>query len=186
MHDKPEPRRRATDALIVVSLIACFAMIFAPRFQKTYAFWNMRGQQAPELSLFDVDSGENVRLDGLRGKVVVLDFWATWCPPCRKQMPAVEALSRDASLGDKVAVLSINTDKPAPDRQANVRAFMKMNKYQMKTVLDDGSASRAYNVDSIPTLVILGPDGRVHHIDSGVHSEQKLRSLIQDASAPMR
>lgn len=184
MSENPDPRRRTTDILIVISLVACFAMIFGPRLQKTYAFWSMRGQQAPELSLFDVNSGENVRLQALRGKVVVLDFWATWCPPCREQMPAVEALSRDASLQDSVAVLSINTDKPAPDRQANVRAFMRMNKYRMKTVLDDGSASHAYSVDTIPTLVILGPDGLVHHIDSGVHTEQQLRSLIQAASSP--
>ena len=110
---------------------------------------------------------------------MLIDFWATWCPPCRKQMPAVERLARDVTLSDSVQIVSVNADDPTPDRVDKVRDFLAQNRYSsMLSLLDDSSASIAYDITSIPTLVILDTQGHVAAIEHGVHSEEQLRAKL--------
>lgn len=131
------------------------------------------GQQPKQLALADQ-----------RGKVVLLDFWATWCPPCRQQMPIIQKLHDDPELGDTLQIVSVNTDQAGPNRPQKVQGFLKKNGYTFTTVLDDGSASSAYSISYLPTLVVIGPDGAIAHMENGVHSEADLREMIDQATIP--
>jgi thiol-disulfide isomerase/thioredoxin len=115
------------------------------------------------------------------GKVLILDFWATWCTPCVKQMPALQKIKEDPELKDSVHILSINTDDPTPDRETKVSRFLKHHELTLDVLFDDGTASKLYNVGAIPTLVVIDPSGTVRYGDSGVLSESKLRKLIKEA-----
>ena len=120
------------------------------------------------------------------GKVTVVDFWATWCAPCRSSMPRVQQLwSEYRPRG--VELYSVDTDDAAPDRDALVREFLQENRLTFPVVLDDGRASRAFSVASLPTMVVLDREGRVawSHIGSLTASrERELRAALDRALAP--
>lgn len=112
---------------------------------------------APELALRTL-AGEPVRLSDLRGKVVLLNFWATWCIPCRTEMPAIEALyQRYRAQG--LEVLAVNLDRLST---AGVEAFLKEVKVTFPIVLDpDWSAARTYGVLGVPTSYLIDRAGNV-------------------------
>lgn len=189
----PGDRRDLSAAMVVVVVALAGALAVASASSRTIKHYMMRGERAPAIALevlaqrpppqgaASVPMPERASPRDHEGKVVLLDFWATWCPPCREQMPVIEKLHTDAALAESLAVFSINTDDPTPERARKVRAFMLRNKYTMPTLLDDGSGVLAFKVESIPTLVVLDPSGAIHHIHSGVHSEEELRAVIEEA-----
>ena len=134
-----------------------------------------------ELPVMDGD-GETVALEELTGKVVLIDFWATWCPPCRDQMPELEAIADDPELEDQVAVLSVNTDPDTEDRFELIEEFMREENLELPTLIDDGSTQAAYRAGTIPTLVVVDPDGQVIYVSEGVHDEERLRELVEKAA----
>ncbi len=129
------------------------------------------GELAPDFTLTTID-GRVVRLSALRGSVVVLDFWATWCPPCVKALPLLQkfATSAEAS-GQPIEVYGVNVRerlRTADQKRKRVADFWRARGYTMPTLLDlDDSVSRAYQVGGIPTTVIVGPDGRVFKVHVG-------------------
>lgn len=114
------------------------------------------GDKAPNFSLKDLN-GKTVTLAQLKGKVVFLDFWATWCPPCRKSIPAVESLYERYAKDPRVAVMGINVENN-PDA---VRAFAQKNGIKYTILSDDGAASRAYRVSGIPAFFVITPAGEM-------------------------
>lgn len=100
--------------------------------------------------------GESFPLAGLAGKVVVLDFWATWCGPCRAQHPLFDQVREKFAGNDKVVILSINTDE---DRSV-VAPFLETYKWSNTVYFEDGLSS-FLKINSIPTTVILDKRGRV-------------------------
>ena len=114
------------------------------------------------------------------GRTVVLDFWATWCPPCRKTLPVLQKLHRRYAETSDVDVLSVNTDDPM-GRQQKIARFMAHFEHDFPVLLDDGAISAAYRVQAIPTLVIVGPDGRVRKVEVGAHDtpERMERHVIE-------
>lgn len=179
--DQATPRSTVVAVTAGLLLVATLVLASSSAGKAALQRWRYEQAPAPPIELVDVRSGEAVRLADYQGKVVLLDFWATWCPPCREQMPAVERIARDDELAADVQVLSINTDEPEAGRARKVRKFLRRGDFTMRTLLDTGAASRAYQVFSIPTLVVIGPDGRVEALRQGAHSEQQLRELIAEA-----
>jgi peroxiredoxin len=100
--------------------------------------------------------GQSVSLSGLRGRVVVLTFWATWCPPCKEEMPVFERFHRE--LGSRgLTVLGINVREGAPA----IRAYGKELGLTFPLVLDpDGKIQAQYGVIGLPTTFLVGRDGR--------------------------
>ncbi|WP_230467122.1 TlpA family protein disulfide reductase [Lujinxingia vulgaris] len=139
------------------------------------------GQPAPELSLPMLGSDEVVDLQDYRGQVVLIDFWATWCPPCREQMPTLQRLADDPEF--EAAVLSVNTDDPTDDREALVATYLDYNGLTLPTLLDEGPARASFKVRAVPTLVVVDGEGRVVKSSSGLHSEADLRKFAEEAAA---
>jgi len=96
-------------------------------------------------------------LSSYKGKVVILNFWATWCPPCRAEMPSMETLyQRFNSQGLEILAVNIKEDAN------HVRQFIQNNKYTFPVMLDsDAKASGLYGINAIPTSFIINRDGKI-------------------------
>jgi peroxiredoxin len=136
------------------------------------------GNTAPDFALKSAD-GQDIKLSDEKGKVVILDFWATWCPPCRQSLPHVQSVSQDKTLAAKnVVVLAVNQQESADA----VNQFLHDNNYTFKVALDaSGSVSSSYKVTGIPTTVIIGTDGVIKNvfIGFGDDSAKQIDDAIQ-------
>jgi peroxiredoxin len=135
------------------------------------------GFVAPGFTL-DSLTGDPVTLADLRGKAVVLNLWASWCPPCRSEMPALNAIHqkfRDQGL----VVLGVNTTYQ--DDEANARAAIRDWGLTFPIVFDrDGATSRQYRVQAMPTTFFIGRDGVIRDIVfGGPMSEALIASKIE-------
>ena len=100
--------------------------------------------------------GKAVNLSDLKGKVVFVNLWASWCPPCRAEMPGIEALYKKVDHS-KVAFVMLSLD----DDVAKARKFVKAQGYTFPVYLRTGDLPAPFDSNSIPSTVILGPDGQV-------------------------
>ena len=147
------------------------------------------GVAAPDFDLPGLAEGR-IRLDDLEGKVVVLDFWATWCGPCRAAMPRMAELGRWAEdHGIPVEVVAINTSEQSRDletRRKRLSEFLPGQAWDLEGLsiaLDlEGETARAYGVRGLPTTVIIDAAGRIVSTKSGFGpgSEEALRDLLLD------
>ncbi len=145
----------------------------------------LEGKPAPPLTLQLLDGDKKVELSSRRGRVVMLDFWATWCGPCRATMPRVEKIFREYEARG-VDAYAVNTDVSSPNREPTVREFMLQNSLNLTVAIDgdEGAAQSAFGVSSLPTLVVLDRKGAVAFSHVGTMNssvEQELRSTIDAA-----
>jgi len=118
------------------------------------------GKPGPDARLTTID-GEHIDLSQLYGKKpVYLKFWATWCVPCRQQMPGFEEVQQ--TLGDDIQIIAVNTG--FSDDLDSVRAYRKELGLTMPIVVDDGSLAAALNLRVTPQHVLIGRDGRIAHV----------------------
>jgi thiol-disulfide isomerase/thioredoxin len=122
----------------------------------------------------DVAIGAGQRLADLRGKVVLVNFWATWCPYCRHEMPAMQAFYQDyRSKGFEIVAFSVD------ESQAEVDAFMAKNGYRFPAPLEPSGASAAFGgVSRLPTSFILDRNGVIRHRIAGQVHYARLEDLI--------
>lgn len=134
------------------------------------------GQGAPTFKLAQL-SGGTVDLSQHVGKdVVVLDFWATWCPPCRKGLPIVDTVAKH--FADKaVAVYAVNIGETPEE----VTAFMKSANLTVPVLMDDGQVATDYGVTGIPQTVVIDKSGNIHTIHVGVSGnfEAQLKAEVE-------
>jgi len=126
------------------------------------------GETAPDFSISDL-SNRVVTLAGYRGqKVVLLDFWATWCGPCRMAMVGLDELQK--KFQDRgLEILSVNQGEPADQ----VAQFMQRKHYGFHVVLDkDGAVSAEYGVQAIPTLVLVDTNGVIQWLQVGYSPDE--------------
>jgi len=130
----------------------------------------------PAISTAGEFSSERVHLRALRGSPVLLDFWATWCAPCRVELPILASLHRRyASRG--LQVVGVNVDEGGP---ALVPQFRRRYGLDYLMVYDvGGQASRAFNVQGLPTLVLVDKNGEVRLRHAGTASEEELARAIE-------
>lgn len=133
------------------------------------------GQPPPPLALERVSGTEPVTLTGLAGRVVVLDFWATWCRPCRQIMPLLDGMYRQY----RAQGLSVVGLSPEPER--DIRGHIDAHPVRYTIARDIGGTIRSYGVRGIPMLVALDRAGEVREVMVGVNGPTILRldSLVQ-------
>jgi thiol-disulfide isomerase/thioredoxin len=115
------------------------------------------GNQAPDFALSTV-TGDTLRLSDLRGDVVLVDFWATWCGPCKMAMPHLQEIHEEYQ--DKgVQIVAISVDKQGAKI---VKPFIAKHGYSFQVLLTDNQIERKFGgIQGIPTTFIIGPDGKV-------------------------
>jgi thiol-disulfide isomerase/thioredoxin len=133
------------------------------------------GATAPDFEWTDLD-GKTVRLSSYRGKVVVVNFWATWCLPCREEMPA---LQRVAASEPDVVVLEVDLMEPGD----KARSFLdSLGLDRLQPVLDsDGATARRYGVLTLPSTFFIDRDSVVRHLELRQMTEAMIRTGIQKA-----
>lgn len=134
------------------------------------------GQTAPAFSLRD-ETGREVSLESLRGSVVLLDFWATWCGPCEAIKPVIDRIARDYE-GRDLTVLGVNVFEPD---EAVLKEYLARKQTSFRTLLGGDQLAAAYGIKAIPTLVLIHRDGTVAHIAVGL--ADTLRQRIDEALA---
>ena len=132
------------------------------------------GVAAPAFSGTNL-SGEKVELAGLRGRVVLLDFWATWCPPCVASMPHLQRL-QDEFGAKGLVVLGVNQE---PGQEDRVRYFLKQSRVTFPSVVDPGKIHVEYGVYSFPSSFVIDRQGIIRATFRGPASEAQLRSAIE-------
>jgi len=145
--------------------------------------------EAPDFQLKDMD-GEQYSLESYRGKVVILNFWATWCPPCRREIPSMEALHQ-AFKDEAFAILAINEW----ETEDHVFAFMGQLPVDPSFPIlfdPDSEVAQSFDVKGLPTTVLLDTQGRIVYRAVGGrdfdHPEVKriIRDLLADSGTPSR
>jgi cytochrome c biogenesis protein CcmG/thiol:disulfide interchange protein DsbE len=162
---------------LVVGLVGGFALL--PR------ILHRTPGEAPDFALPVVANGDQlsgdptrVHLADLKGNAVLLDFWATWCGPCRAEAPIVERVAR--RWHDKgLVVVGVNEDKPD---EGDPRAFAQQEGLTYPIAVDSGGKTmRSYDADSLPTLVVVSRTGKLTAIRTGITEDAELERLVRQA-----
>ena len=131
---------------------------------------------APNFTLKSLD-GKNLKLSEMRGDVVLINFWASWCGPCRQEMPLLNALhNKYAPLG--FTVLGVNVE----ENSADARGFVSNFPVDFPVVLDNkNKVSRQYDVIAMPTTVVVDRDGNMRFLHKGYKSgdEKEYRKMVK-------
>jgi cytochrome c biogenesis protein CcmG, thiol:disulfide interchange protein DsbE len=169
-----------TPAVLVLIASALFGYLVLPYWSGSHGPRSaLVGQAAPDFSLpiFHGSEGDSrIKLSALRGNVVVLDFWASWCRPCAVQAGILRDLV--PRHPDDVVFVGVNTN----DNPERAREFAERSQLPYVAVLDSGEVADAYGASSLPTLVIIDANGRVVSAAAGVMSARELEAAITEAA----
>lgn len=122
---------------------------------------------APDFVLFDLD-GNKVSMASLRGKTVVLDFWATWCAPCIAAFPGMQTVMDKYKTDDKVVFLFINTLEKGPDKKKKAGDLISEKNYNFQVLMDEQDKVRGdYKVSGLPSKVVIDKDGNIRFKSMG-------------------
>jgi thiol-disulfide isomerase/thioredoxin len=119
--------------------------------------------------------GKYVKLSDLKGKVIVLDFWATWCGPCKASFPTLQKMYEKYKDNPNIAILALDTweNEKGEEREKNVKKFIDENKYTFPVLFDENFVTK-YGVEGIPTKFIIDHEGNIQFKSVGFLGEQKM------------
>ncbi|HJO25514.1 MAG: TlpA disulfide reductase family protein [Myxococcota bacterium] len=135
---------------------------------------------APDFTLPDL-GGDPVQLSSLRGKTVLLDFWATWCPPCVYQVPELNELWAAHAGADDLVILGISVDI---DGVEVVEPWVREYGVEYTIVMGDEALAREFGALGFPSLVAISPDGFIDSIHAGVIEYDELEEVVTEAAGP--
>lgn len=140
-------------------------------------------KQAPGFNLLDLN-GKRISLSSLKGKIVVLDFWATWCAPCIASMPAMKEMQK---RHPEIVFLFIATQQTGPRATADVKKYVVENKFPLNVLLDEPKntaeqgfiVASAYQIKGIPAKVVIDKNGKLRFTTTGYQSDQQLMDELE-------
>jgi peroxiredoxin len=143
--------------------------------------WLANAEPAPDFTLKN-SAGDNVRLAEQRGKVVMLNFWASWCGPCRKEMPLLDDMHKRYNKAG-LELFGVNVEKNTADAEKLLRELGTSF-----PILWDGDSkvSKLYNVNAMPTTIMIDKDGKVRYVNRGYKAGdenkyiEQIRELIRE------
>lgn len=134
--------------------------------------------KAVDFVVYDEDFNK-VKLSDYIGTPVVLNFWASWCPPCRGEMPSFDEMSKKYSK-DKIAILMVNLTDGQRETVDIAKQFIKDNNYNMKVLFDNKmDAANKYKISAIPRTIFINRDGYIVEDDRGEITKEQLESEIK-------
>ncbi len=136
---------------------------------------SMEGREAPSFTLPNLE-GEEISLEEFRGKVVLLDFWASWCAPCRRAHPDIQELHKKYK-DQGLVVLGINNES-----RSKAKTYMSEHDYTFRTLLDTNDmVSRRYNVSAIPYYIVIDRQGTISSEIIGYHPKSDMLEALREA-----
>ena len=160
-----------------ISLSVIIALFFFVA--SAYALDN--GSKVPNFTLTDL-SGKNVSLSDYKGKVVVLNFWASWCPPCKAEMPEFNEMDREFKKSGDTVLLAINMTDGRRETKKKVETFISEQKYKMRVLLDsEGKASNIFDIRYLPTTYVIDAEGTVTGQLVGGTTKNAVMKLVKEA-----
>jgi peroxiredoxin len=159
--------------MLLSKKLACITAVLALGFTSLVAIAN----PAPDFTL-PSSTGENVRLAEQRGQVVMLNFWASWCGPCRKEMPLLDDMSKRYSSAGFV-LYGVNVEEDNTDA---IKLIKQMGVTFPILYDAESKASSLYNVDAMPTTVLIDKKGQIRYVNRGYKAgdENKYREQIRE------
>ncbi len=134
-----------------------------------------KGQHAPDFSLPALKGG-TASLASLKGKVVLIDFWAQWCEPCKKELPQLDRLAKEYA-GKGVVVLAVNIDK----QRDNAERMVKQLGLSLNVLLDPaGSVAGTYDLPKMPTSFVVDKKGIIRYVNEGFDGAQDVARFKQE------
>ena len=170
---RTSPVRRALDIGLWILVLGLLVWRFGP--QVGAALGIGRGYEpAPPFEVVTLD-GDTLRLADLHGQVVLLNFWATWCAPCRLEMPGFQRVWEDYR-DQGVVLVGLSTDRGV---RSDVEEWVRRRGITYPIAFAPGSVVREYGgARVLPTSILIGPDGRIAHRVEGFYAEPALRAAI--------
>jgi peroxiredoxin len=168
------PRLLRLSSILLATSLA-WMLLLAGCFDSSSGDARVPGPEAPTFDLPLLDGGQ-VSLSEQRGKVVILDFWATWCAPCEIQMPVLDALWEHVDR-EEWMIIGISVDQvPANE----VVAWVAERGFRYPIALGDPDLAMRYGVIGYPTLVVIDPQGRIFERHTGVWSRPEIEEIVAE------
>lgn len=125
------------------------------------------GKIAPDFTLTDL-AGQSVKLSDFKGKIVVLNFWASWCPPCKAEMPDLEQIAQDFRSSPDRILLAVNLTDGTREKESDARNYVTNNHFSMRVLLDHkGQIADDYGITGIPATFIIDRQGNIYQTIKG-------------------
>lgn len=158
---------------VILFFVICFMMLA----NRTFAL--EKGDKAPDFTLKDLE-GRSVSLSDFRGQTVVLNFWATWCPTCRAEMPEFKELNDEYRESKEAAILMVNMSGSRGETQRRIAKFMQSNGYDMRVLMDTKrQAAVCYQIRGIPTTLVIDKNGVIRGQIVGATTKQVVKALVK-------
>lgn len=158
-------------ALRIIILVALYLLAGATRAPEDWI-----GKTAPDFSLETISGGGKISLKDFRGKVVLLDFWASWCAPCKRSLPELEKLE---GRYPGLKVLTVNID----DDRKKAQEFMRRIQLDLTVLYDAGkTVAGTYELEAMPSALIIDQKGVIRYVAAG-YTEKDLESLEAEIKA---